>query len=158
MSKDQFNKQLYTIIKILSIPMRILGLDYGKKRIGIAISDEEGKYAFPYQVLENRNKFFVFDNLKIIVQQEKVEKIIVGLPLNLKGEREKKAKECEDFANKLNSYLNLPVELEDERLTSRLSSRLLRDNPSKKAKKKEAIDQQSAILILQGYLDRQNNQ
>lgn len=135
---------------------RILGLDYGQKRIGIAISDEKRKYAFPYQVLENRNKFFVFDNLKIITQQEKVDKIVIGLPLNLKGKREKKAKECEDFAKRLKSYLNLPVELEDERLTSKLSSRLLRDNPYKKAKLKGAVDQQSAVLILQGYLDKKN--
>lgn len=133
---------------------RILGLDYGKKRIGIAISDENQKYAFPYLTLENKGRNFVFAKIKMIIETEKVEKIVIGLPLTLKGEKKEAALETENFSKRLKKYLNLPIELEDERLTSRLAIRLVRENPKKKSKQKVAIDQQAAILILQGYLDK----
>lgn len=134
--------------------MRILGLDYGKKRIGIAISDENQKYAFPYLTLENKGKNFVFAKIKMITETEKVEKIVMGFPLTLKGKTKEAAQDVQNFASRLKKFLNLPIILEDERLTSQLAGRLLKENPQKKAKQKSTVDQQAAVIILQGYLDK----
>lgn len=133
---------------------KVLGIDYGKKRIGVALSDEERKYAFPFKTIENYGDQEVLKVVDDIIQKEKVGRIVIGLPVNLKGEEKEQVKVVQKFADNLKKGLELPVDFEDERLTTKLAERLLRDNPQKKAKQKAALDQQSAVLILQGYLDR----
>lgn len=133
--------------------MRILGLDYGKKRIGIAISDENQNQAFPYLTLENRDRGFVFDKIKMIIEKEKVDKIVIGLPLTLKGEKKEAALEVQEFTSQLKKYLNLPIEFEDERLSTKMVTTLFKETP-RKIKKKINLDEKAAVLILQSFLDR----
>lgn len=134
---------------------RVLGIDYGAKRIGIAVSDENGQFAFPHDTLEGDS----VQNLKKIVDiihSEQIQTVVVGNPLTLNGELAGQAGEVENFVNALKRSADISIILEDERLTSKLASSLIKDHPFKKSKEKGAIDQQAAVQILQGYLDRKN--
>src|SRR3989338_11299070 len=95
--------------------MRILGIDYGSKRIGLAISDEEGLLAFPYLTLETEQlKKERYNLLKEICKKESVEKIVIGLPISFSGEEEQKARDTRGFPQDPKEGLNLPVEFENE--------------------------------------------
>lgn len=122
--------------------MRFLGIDYGEKRVGIAISDEEGKFAFPLAVLENNKK--ILAEIKKIVQKEKVEKIIFGLPLDLKNRPTDSTKPAENFKIKLEKITELPVLFEKEFFTTKEAERIQGKN--------EKIDASAAALILKHYL------
>lgn len=128
---------------------KILGLDYGEKRIGMAISDDEKRMAVGVDVLENIDENTTFLYLKNFCQKEEIEKIVVGLPLNLSGKETKKTIEVQKFSIKLEDELGLPVEFQDERLTSKEIEKLLKGVK----KEKGQIDRQAARLILQSYLD-----
>lgn len=130
--------------------MRRLGIDYGDKRIGIAISDEEGRFAFPKMILQNTPH--LFNDLKEIVSLEYFDKIIavvVGLPQNFKGEDTQQTQKVRVFARRLEKELGVEVIFENEILTSRQIEKT-------DASAKSLIDASSAALILQGHLDRKN--
>lgn len=124
--------------------MRYLGIDYGKKRIGLALSDENGKIAFPYQTLPRTKR--IASTLKNITTLEKVGKIIIGLPIPFSGEDSLQTKETKLFAEHLKDDLALPIEFENEVLTTKLAK--------KAGVAKEHIDKVSAAIILQSYLDK----
>jgi len=133
--------------------MRILGIDYGSKRIGLAISDEEGLLAFPYLTCETEKlKKERYNLLKEICKKESVEKIVIGLPISFSGKEEQQARDTRGFAQDLKEALNLPVEFENEVLTTELAKRHFKGMGYKHVKVK--LDASAAAIILQSYLDK----
>jgi len=134
--------------------MRILGIDLGEKRIGISISDELGITAQGLPTISSVSEDEDLKSIKKIVDKYDVEKIILGLPKNMNGTLGKQAKKAISFAEKLKKTFQLPVELEDERLTTTKAEKLLIEDDRSRKKRKKVIDKMSAIIILQSYLDR----
>lgn len=135
---------------------KILGMDYGERRIGLALSSEDGQYAFSYQTLENTGKLDLFSELASICRKEDIKVIVIGLPLNQEGTVGKEAMKVQQFSHELKKYLEIPVEFEDERFSSAMASQLFRESGRTVKETKGTIDQKSAQLILQTYLDRKN--
>ncbi|MGB2783644.1 MAG: Holliday junction resolvase RuvX [Atribacterota bacterium] len=134
--------------------MRILGIDSGEKRIGISISDELGITAQGLPTIKSANEIEDLKNIKEIIDQYGVEKIVLGLPINMNGSLGEQAKKAISFAEKLKSSFQLPVELEDERLTTSKAEKFLIETDRSRKKRKKVIDKMSAIIILQSFLDR----
>jgi len=125
---------------------KILGIDYGTKNVGLALSDQEQKQAFVYDTLKMSDKLFV--EIKEICDKEEVDRIVVGLPLNLKGEYTQKTEEVVMFIGQLEEEVKIAVEFEDERFSS---------TEAEKRGGGHGIDESSAQIILQQYLDKLNN-
>lgn len=134
--------------------MRILGIDLGEKRIGISISDELGITAQGLPTINSANEIDNLNDIKKIIDKYEVEKIILGLPKNMNGSLGKQAKKAISFAEKLKKTFQLPVELEDERLTTNKAEKLLIEDDRSRKKRKKVIDKMSAVIILQSFLDR----
>ncbi len=134
--------------------MKILALDLGEKRIGLAISDETHTVARGLAVYTRRSWQSDLEYLKGVVQSEGVELIVVGLPVNMNGSPGPKAEETLQFQSQLRETLKLPVELFDERLTTVEAERVLLEADLSRRKRKAIRDQLAAVLILQGFLDR----
>lgn len=140
---------------------RYLGIDYGTKRIGLALSDEEGKFAFPEKILINNSK--VLDEVQKIVKSKDVTAFVLGESLNLEGKQNAVYNDILKFGELLKDKFSLPVFQEKEFMTSvfaRESVSQKKDfNVSRKVSKKrgEKVDASAAALILQRYLDRMNN-
>lgn len=131
---------------------RILGIDFGEKRIGLALSDELLILAHPLVTLDGRDIKKAISEIKKICQENNVEIIILGLPKTLRGELASQARKVQSFGKELKKEINLPVGLEDERLsTSEVYKTLPKDIIRKQ---KNNIDQLSAQIILQSYLDK----
>tara|TARA_Y100000766_G_scaffold248368_1_gene230112 strand:- start:543 stop:956 length:414 start_codon:yes stop_codon:yes gene_type:complete len=132
---------------------KILALDYGKKRIGIAISDSEKSIAFPLKTIENKE---IFLYLKEIIQIEKIEAIVLGEPKSLNNKENILFLEVIKFKKKIISLFSLPVHLVDERFSSKIASKIILDANIKKMKRrdKSLIDKVSASLILETYLKK----
>ncbi len=130
---------------------RILALDYGDKRIGVAVSDPLGITA---QELETVKvvKDLHFLRIKEIIKEKQVKKILIGLPLNMNGSKGQRVVKTEKFAEKLKKYTSIPILMWDERLTSVEAKKSLIFLGQKTGKKKEKIDRLSAVLLLQSYL------
>jgi putative Holliday junction resolvase len=132
---------------------RILALDLGKKRIGLAVSDELGITAQGLPTLERRNKRADFAALATVVRENNVQQIVLGLPLRMSGEEGTQADLARAFAAELQDRINVPVELRDERWTSRQAERVLMGSGIRNEDRKPAIDRISAVILLQDYLD-----
>ena len=154
-----------TIDCLVLKPARILALDYGRARIGLAIADGETALAQPLGTLERINRNEDMRRLRELVREHGVRQIVVGLPLRLDGTRGEMAEEAARFGQRVHKQLGLPVEMVDERLTSWEAERLLEEQQgrtihaasSKKQKKENArpgVDAVAAALILKEYLDR----
>lgn len=124
--------------------MKLLGLDYGESKIGLALGDTESRVATPFGILKNKGWNFLFKKLKEICQQENVEKIIVGLPVNHLAKSSEQLKRVECFIQELKDYVGLGVESQNEEFTTL---------QAKKMSGKEKEDDIAAMLILQSYLD-----
>lgn len=131
---------------------RILGLDWGKKLIGLAISDELKISAQPFVVLEFNDK--ILKELKKICKEKNVEKIVIGLPMTLKGEIGKQAKEVLDFSKKCRKEVKIPIIFEDERFSSRIIRELFKKQKVNKKRQKKIKNIIEAQVILQSYLER----
>lgn len=131
---------------------RILAIDFGQKRIGLAVSDELKIIAKPFKTLENKGKKYVVSQLKNICQNFDIEKIIVGLPKNLSGEEGIQAKKVRNFVEDLKGKIKMPVIFEDERFTTEEAEKFLKAKSLKKRIMEK--DQLAAFYILQSYLDR----
>jgi len=131
---------------------RILGLDIGLKRIGVAVSDPFGVTATPLEFILNDEK--VFEKINDLIKNYKISKIVIGLPLTLKGEEGEQARYTKEFVENLKNHIPQDIEIifVDERFTSSLAEKTLLQ--TKKKNKKEKIDSLSAVFILQTYLDR----
>jgi putative Holliday junction resolvase len=132
---------------------KILGIDYGRKRTGIALSDTEKKYAFMQETVLNQKKD-LFNIIKSYCDNEEIEKIIIGLPITMGGEEADACQEVKGFVKKLKSKLNIEIEFQDERLTSKMTQSLFKEKSVKLTKQK--TDRTAARIILQDYLDKMN--
>jgi putative holliday junction resolvase len=132
---------------------RVLGLDVGARRIGIAVSDPLGITAQGLETLQRRNKRQDFAALQRIVGDYQVREIVVGLPLRMSGAEGTQSGKMQVFAEDLRKRFGLPVHLWDERLTSAEANRLLRETDLSIEKRAKAVDRMAAILILQGWME-----
>ncbi len=136
---------------------RIMALDYGTVRIGIALSDLTQIIANGYENYQRTSLKNDLNHLKQIINENKVGKIVVGLPLNMDGSESSQTLKTKEFIEILrNEIPNIPIEVLDERLTSMVAEKLLISADISRAKRKQVIDKMSATIILQDYLDRQN--
>ena len=135
----------------------ILGLDIGDARTGVAISDELGIAAHPLCTIQRRSRKAVLAEVQELVTAHKVERIVVGLPLQLDGETGTQARKIKQFADKLAQQVNLPIIFWDESFTTFEAAQILRGTKKRRKKRKQVIDQVAAVLILEGYLDELRN-
>lgn len=132
---------------------RVLGLDVGSRRIGIAISDPLGITAQGLETLHRQNKRLDFEKLEKVIRDYGVTQIVVGLPLRMSGLEGTQAEKMQLFAEELRKRFQLPVHLWDERLTSAQANRLLRETEMSIKRRGEVVDQMAAVLILQSFMD-----
>ncbi len=132
---------------------RILALDLGKKRIGLAISDELGITAQGLDTLERRGRRDDIEDLRRIASSRNVAKFLIGDPLHMSGDASRQGDYTREFAAELTRKTGLPVEFRDERWTSREAERTIRGSGVANGNRKATIDKLSAVLLLQSYLD-----
>lgn len=133
---------------------RILGLDLGERRIGVAVSDSLGWTAQGVEVIDRKESDWQ-TRLDQLVQEYNVGTIVVGLPRNMNGTIGPRGEACQQLAKQLKERYSLPVHLWDERLSTTAAERTLIDADMSRRKRKQVIDQMAASWILQGYLDAQ---
>ena len=131
--------------------MRLIGLDWGTVRVGIAMSDEEQKMAFPLQ--QTIASSTAVDEILKLSEEYDVEKIIIGLPVSLKGEETESAEKTRKFAKKIEDRVHLPIEFVDERFSSVASTQSLHDQNIKEAEQRHIKDNVAAALLLQQFID-----
>ncbi len=136
--------------------MRILGIDYGDRQIGLALSDPFGWTAQGLEVLKNTDQ--IWNELQSLVEKHQVEKIVLGWPKNMDGTLGERAVLAQEWAEQLEKLLNLPVILWDERLTTIAAEKTLLEADLSRKKRKKIIDRLAAVFILQNYLDSQKKQ
>ena len=140
-------------------PRRILAIDYGRKRIGLAISDELGLTAQPLATLTRTNRQSDFRRLREVCRVHEIARIIVGHPLHMTGEAGSMADEAARFAERLKKALGIEVELLDERLTSWEAEQTVGETrSSSRRKRREPLDDVAAAVLLRDYLERQSHQ
>jgi len=131
---------------------RILALDVGTRRIGVAVSDALGITAQGLPTLQRKNKKTDLAALRTLVEEHQVAEVVVGLPLRMSGEGGAMSEKMTAFADDLRRQLVLPVHLWDERLTSAEANRILRSADLSIGKRAGAVDRMAAVLILQSFL------
>ena len=133
--------------------MRILALDHGSKRIGVAVSDETKTIAQPLEFVlaEPFDKFLA--RLKAIIQEKQVELLLVGMPRNMDGSYGPAAQKVETFVGVLKTAITVPIKMWDERLTSSQANKILIQGGVRRDKRKEKVDKMAAAILLQSYLD-----
>ena len=132
---------------------RVLGLDVGSRRIGVAVSDPLGITAQGLETLQRSTKRRDFEHLQRVIQEYDVREIVVGLPLRMSGAEGTQSDKMQVFAEELRKRFRLPVHLWDERLTSAEANRLLRETDLSIEKRGKAVDRMAAVLILQGWME-----
>ena len=133
--------------------MRVLALDHGTKRIGVAVSDELGMIAQPLEFISAEPFADFLARLKELLQEKQVELILVGMPRNMDGTYGPAALQVESFIAALNRAIAVPIQTLDERLTSAQASRVLVQGNVRREKRKEHVDKMAAAILLQSYLD-----
>ncbi|MBQ8077370.1 MAG: Holliday junction resolvase RuvX [Eubacterium sp.] len=134
--------------------MKLMALDYGDTRTGVAMSDIRGILASPYTVITETYLAKLVDKITEIVNNEKPSKIVIGLPRNMDGSYGYRCDECKALGDALYEKCYITVEYQDERLTTVMAHNVLSDNNVHGKKRKENVDAVSAVLILQSYLDK----
>lgn len=132
---------------------RILALDVGKKRIGLAVTDELGITAQGIETLQRRRIREDLFRLREISQQWNVRLLLVGRPLHMSGDESRQGEYTREFAERVSEHLSVPVVFWDERLTSREAERLMREAGASLEQRKKAVDRMSAVLLLESYLE-----
>lgn len=141
--------------------MRIIGLDYGTKTVGVAMCDPLGLTAQPVETITRKedNKLRkTLARIETIIQENDVTEIVVGLPKNMDDSIGERALACQEFADKLERRTGLPVIMWDERLTTVAANEVLIESGVRRENRKAVIDQIAAVFILQGYLDYREKQ
>lgn len=133
---------------------RILSLDFGERRIGLAISDETRIIARPFGVVTIKETRQATRQIKAICQKENIGELVVGLPLNLKGEEGIQAKKVKKFVEDLRKEISLPIFFEDERLSTKEAVKILKQKGVKNINEK--IDTMAALLILKQHLEHED--
>ncbi len=135
---------------------RILGIDFGEKRVGLALSDRLNLIASPYKTIQYASENDLLNKIKKIVSDKEIGTFVLGLPLNMKGQDSNQTKKVRSF-KKLLTMLELPIFYEDERFSSVLAKNSLVLQNVKTGHNKSEIDKTAAAIILQQYLDRNFN-
>lgn len=134
--------------------MRVLCLDLGSKRIGVAVSDFTGTVASPLTVLHrSKSRNADHDAIARLVRTEEAEAIVVGLPLNMDGSRGPAARSAADEAERIATVTGVPVYLHDERLTTVTAERALREANMRGEDRRQVVDKVAAAVLLQSWLD-----
>lgn len=133
--------------------MRVLALDIGEKRLGVAISDPERRVATPLVVLDTRSEMGGAKELRRLIEDYEASDIVIGLPLTLAGEEGGQAKEVRRLAARLAQFLPIPMTFADERLSSAEASRRMAEVGADSRKRRGSVDKVAAAIFLQGYLD-----
>ena len=136
---------------------RVLGIDFGERRVGLALSDPSATIATPLPTIVRRaGKRPPVAAIVELIQRHEVERAVVGLPLDLSGEETEWTRQVRDFANKLAERAGIPVDFIDERMTSVQAERAVRSIGLKRSEREQKgrIDAAAAVLLLQTYLDR----
>ena len=141
----------------LSSGSRLLGIDLGTKRIGIAISDYNQKIATPLQTLDKSKKGKLIDELEIIITENDIKGIIIGNPINMDGTYGKSSQSAKDIAINISNKIDIPVSLWDERLSTVGAFNLSSELDVNVSKREKDIDKFAAAFILQGALDYLQN-
>jgi putative holliday junction resolvase len=136
--------------------MRFLGLDYGSKRIGVALSDPDGTMAFPIETILVKPDGSHIQNIKSIIDAYQVAKLVVGLPYNMDGSLGDRAREVMRWGGQIEVLLGIPVIFWDERLSTSEAHEMLLGINVKGRKRKSIVDKIAASIILKGYLDSEN--
>ena len=145
-------------VETINKQSRLIGIDHGKKNIGIAISDENHNIATPLTTIEfTQLKHFLIE-IKNIIKENNVEAIVVGNPINMDGSIGPRAQSAKDFSKSLTKQLSIPVTLWDERLSSEGAYKGMSELSINITKKQKKLDENSAAFILQGFLDYYKNQ
>lgn len=129
--------------------MNILAIDYGKKRIGLACAKEGVEVVLPFGVIDRKKELAFEKKIAEVVKAERIERVVVGLPLDLKGYETENSLAVREFVQIMKELINVPIELVDERFTTAQAARLGDDGVSR--------DERAAMVILQTYLDQENN-
>lgn len=135
--------------------MRVLALDVGERRIGVAISDAGGTIALTVGVIPRRSRRQTFADIQALVDAHQAERVVVGLPLRLDGTEGEAAAGARMFAERLREVVPLPVELQDERLSTAEAERVMIAGDVRRSRRRVARDAVAAAIFLQTYLDRQ---
>lgn len=133
--------------------MRILALDHGTKRIGVAVSDETKTFAQPLEYILAEPFADFLARLKKILAEKEVDFILIGMPRNMDGSYGPAAQKVETFVGVLKTAITIPIKLWDERLTSTMANRAMIQGNVRREKRKEKVDAMAAAILLQSYLD-----
>jgi len=131
---------------------RILAIDYGSRRMGLAVSDALGITAQGLETLQRKNNRADFGRLERTIREYQVREIVLGNPLRMSGQEGAQSQKVAEFAEQLRQKFKLPVQLWDERLTSAEANRLLREAEVSTQKRAQAVDRMAAVLILQSFM------
>ena len=133
--------------------MRILALDHGTKRIGVALSDETKTIAQPLEYIPTEPFPDFLERLKLLLREKEVDLILIGQPRNMNGSYGPAAQKVEVFVSVLKTAITVPIKLWDERLTSTMANRILIQGNVRREQRKEKVDKMAAAILLQSYLD-----
>ncbi|HFE64488.1 MAG TPA: Holliday junction resolvase RuvX [Caldithrix sp.] len=136
---------------------RYIGIDYGEKRVGVAISDPSLTIAQPLTTIRFQSKKQLIKELREIVHTHSAEKIVLGLPITMKGTDSQKTVQVRAFAEELSRAIGVPVHLMDERLTSVQAHQTMQQMGKQPSRHRARVDQLAAQYILQTFLDREKN-
>jgi putative Holliday junction resolvase len=132
---------------------RLLGIDPGKKNIGLSVSDPDQKIATPFKIIVMKKFKQFLVELNSIIREYEIKGIVVGNPINMDGSPGPRSQSAKDFAQNISKNTKLPITLWDERLSSEGAFNLMSDLDINSSKKSKNLDQHAAAFILQGYLD-----
>lgn len=133
--------------------MRILGLDYGSRRIGVAVSDELGMTAQGVSTIVRKNRSADIEAVAALAAHLGIEQVVIGYPVQLDGREGIQCEKVNRFCRRLEARMGLPVIRQDETLSTKEAEELLRQTGMRPGKRRDAVDRVAAAIILQGYLD-----
>lgn len=137
--------------------MRVLAIDHGTKRMGIALSDPSGIIAQPLEFIPAEPFAKLLDRLKELIRDKQVEMILIGMPRNMDGSYGPAAQKVQQFAAALKDAIAIPIKTWDERLTSAQANRFLLEGNVRRQDRKEKVDKAAAAILLQSYLDSRSD-
>ena len=137
--------------------MKVIGIDFGLSKVGLAISDPSGIIALPFKVLRYKNKEDLLSELQDISKEKDVNKFVIGYPISMNYKENEMTKIIDIFKQDMEN-MNFEVILEDERLSSEYAKKIMIEQDVKVSRTKEMVDLTAASIILQTYLDRNKNQ
>lgn len=139
--------------KIIKEGSRLLGIDPGKRNVGIAICDPSHLVATPYETIQTKKLKNLLEQLDKIIMENDIKGIVVGHPINMDGSEGPRSQSTKDFIKNIINHTHLPITLWDERLSSAGAFKSMRDLEINSSSKKDKLDENSAAFILQGFID-----